>query len=76
MAEKVLRQFPAEDARGQRYEIVEYVMLVTTTQLSDSHLATEQGPSHYRLANGDAVVSLGDGKWRVTKGQMTLHTIA
>ena len=73
MAEKITRRMTGVDDGGTRYDIVEYVLVTTTTQLSDSHLAEERSPPRYRLEDGRALTTQGPDSWLLEGRELRLQ---
>ncbi|RYZ66193.1 MAG: hypothetical protein EOP08_05405 [Proteobacteria bacterium] len=73
MAEKITREMTGVDESGHRYDIVEYVLTTTTTQLSDSHVAEERSPPRHRLTDGRVIKPLGNDMWLLEGRELKLR---
>lgn len=74
MAEKITREMTGVDLDGNEYDIVEYVLVTTTTQLSDSRLAEERSPPRYRLVDGRALIASGRDTWQLQGRELRLRS--
>ena len=70
----LLDSFPAQGADGQTYKVMAYEHLVRdTTVQTDGHEHWEpSGRLEYRLAGGESIEELEDGRLRIRNSDVTL----